>query len=331
MNRKSEGTRGNQVPADRSALGSKDAGKLVQGFQQLDANPDTSRKDYLLNAALQDAKIDGINTGVPLGCGTEERLAAYQRVFKFQLIRELSLPADASDAEVAKAMNREINRAVREVAVSEKKSVVRRERQYLGLSESASQEELAQARKQPATNQRRRYGLPEHAKAADLEAAMEEAQEEALRIYLGLPKDASEADVLRVVQEEMALYEDTPAEDARLLLGLTSICADETVDEAMNTALDARRQRFHAANERELTERRMTAAQHARRHVLGLAEDASEYDIAMADSDAVYTLRRRNLDLPEDAPAWLLEQTTKQRIQEQPLAVSPMIGSLPQG
>lgn len=326
MNRKPEGTRADQFPVDESVLRSRNSGKLVKAFQQLDANPDNSRRDQLLNSALQDLKIDGISTGIPLGCGEEERLTAYQRIFKFQLRRELGLPADALDPEVASAMNREINRAVRELAANEQKSAMRRERQFLGISEDASLEELALARKLPAIKQRRRYKLADHANFIQLEEAIAKALEEALRIYLGLPKDASEADVTRLAQEEMALHEDTPAEDARLLLGLTSICADEAVDDAMNNALNARRERFQATNERELTERRIEAAQRARRHVLGLPEDASEHEIAIADAEAVYTLRRRNLGLPEDASAWSLEQMSKQHLKEQPFAVSPMIG-----
>lgn len=326
MNRKSDGSSSSQFQMTEAALKSKKPANVVKAFQQLDVNPDTSRKDYLLLTAIQDAKIEGIATGVPLGDANEERMNAYQRIYQLQLRRELGLSCETSDLEVAKAMNEEINLAIRELKKNEQKTVLRRERQFLGLSEEASQEELAEARKQPARNERRRLGLPENATRSQLEDALLQVREEAVRIYLGLSKDASEAEVIQAAQEEKALDENTPAEDSRLLLGLSSISADEALDEAMENAARARMQRFQATNERHLTGRRIAAAQHARRHALGLPEDASELDIAMADSESVYTMRRRNLNLAEDASAWSLEQTSKKRLKSQPLAVSKTIG-----
>lgn len=325
MNRKSDGSRNSQLQVTEAAIKSKKPGEVVRAFQQLDAKPDTSRQEYLLQIALQDAKIDGLSTGVPLGDSTEERMEAYQRVYKLQLRRELGLSPETPYLEVAKAMNDEINLAVRELKRNEHKTVLRRERQFLGVAEDASAEELIEARKRQARNERLRLGLPEGASESELENALFRAREEAVRIYLGLSKDAPESEVNRAAQHEKALDEDTPAEDSRLLLGLSSICADETLDEAMDNAAKARMQRYQATNLRELTERRNAAAQRARRHVYGLPEGASELDIAIADSESVYTMRRRNLNLPEDAAAWSLEQASQKRLKSQPLAVSPSI------
>jgi hypothetical protein len=325
MNRKSDGSRTSQLRPTEAALKSKKPATVVKAFQQLDANPDTSRKDYLLQTAIQDVKIEGISTGVPLGCDSEERMNAYQRIYQLQLRRELGLPSDTSDIAVAKAMNEEINLAMRELKKHEQHTVLRRERQFLGLSETVSEKELTEARKQPSGNERRRLGLSEDATGSQLEESIIRVREEAVRIYLGLAKDVSESEVLRAAQEEKALDEDTPAEDSRLLLGLSSICADEALDEAMEKAAQARMQRFQATNQRQLMELRIAAAQHARRHALGLPNDASEANIAAADSEAVYTMRRRNLCLPEDAPAWTLEQASKKRLRNQPLTVSASI------
>lgn len=314
--------RATQVQSLSTALPLDDPDRLIEKFQAADAIP---QRDRLVEEAIHAVIYDGINTGLPIGSPVEEKLMAYQRIYDYQLRRELGLPSDALGAVVKEAMSREINKAVGELRGSVHKTIARRERQFLKLSEQASEEEVAQARKIPAVNQRRRYGLPDDVPGWQLEEAIIQARDEAIRVFLGLPKQATELEVIRAAAEEKALDQETPADEIRLLLELSECASSTELDQAICAAYMSRMQRYHAKTKEQLMQFRAAAAQTAQRVALGLSSSASELDIAMADSEDAYTSRRRSAGLPEDAPAMHLEQVGKQQTKNQPLTICPMM------
>jgi hypothetical protein len=311
-----------EVPSLPVSLTGENAGTANEFFRHLTWPPDTSIREQLIIDAVQDVRYDGMNTGLPVGASSDERIAAYHRIYHYQLKRELGLRPDASDAEVKRVFERELNDTVEETDSSSDEMIARRECNFLGLSRGAGEKELAAARKIPSVNQRNRLGLPHYASVEQVEGAIQRIRAEALRIYLGLPIDAPEEDVLKSAVEEKVLDDQTATAKKRVLLQLPPHGAKRFLKQALDATAEARFKRYRADNQEELMRARWTAAQRAQRHALGLPENASEIDIAMADSEGVYTSRRRKLGLPEDAREAVLQQASKEYVKENPLKIS---------
>jgi len=221
------------------------------------------------------------------------------------LTRALGLPDDASNEQILRASEKQPRTPELE------------DRILLGLPPNTSDEEYRQARKQPALNEKRRFGRSDNASFDEVEAARDKAEREAARTYLGLPMDALTEHVEKAAMEELALpqlrREYAPIDDTqrKILLGLKEDASPAELEQAMNAARSSQLTRYglpNKASEDQLRAAQQKCSEQAVKQALGLPQEATLAEVVAAQRDAEYTKLRRNLGLPEDAPMERVER-----------------------